>query len=140
MTRRIVFGTVLFTLVCFVAAPATSPVEARPQYKKVFESLYQKGRKSRVTCTVCHKKGEKSKKVRNHYADDLAKALGKTGVKDKVEIRAAMESIEKKSCSSKTYIEFIKAGLRPCPHTPKKGDSRHAPSIIDRYLAAPEGE
>ena len=93
-----------------------------------------------MTCDTCHGKGEKSKKFRNHYADDLAKALGKKKVKDKTEIKLAMEKIEKKSCSSKTYIEMIKAGLPPCLLGAKKDDSRRPISIIDRYLAAPEIE
>ena len=119
--------------------PETSPTEARPNYKPVFESLYKFQKKFKVSCAVCHTKG-KSKKDRNHYGEDFATALGKKKVKDKAEIKAALEKIEKKSCSSETYIERIKKRLAPCPHTTKKVGSRRPVSIIDRYLAAPEAE
>lgn len=140
LTHQFAIGTAIFVAVSFVASPETSRTEARPQYKSAFESLYRKGRKSKVSCEMCHGKGEKSKKVRNHYANDLAKALGKKKVKDKTEIKLALEKIEQKSCSSETYIERIKKGLTPCPHPAKKDDSRRPISIIDRYLAAPDAE
>lgn len=139
-SHRLVPGAAIFVVVSFLASPKMTPTEARPQYKSAFESLYRKGRKSKVSCEMCHGKGEKSKKIRNHYAHDLAKALGKKKVKDKTEIKLALEKIEQKSCSSDTYIERIKKGLAPCPHAAKKDDSRRPISIIDHYLAAPEAE
>lgn len=139
LTHRFVLGAAIFVGVCFVVSPTMTPTEARPNYKSIFESLYRKQRKSKVSCAICHGNG-KSKETRNHYANDLAKALGKKKVMDKTEIKLAMEKIEKKSCSSETYIERIKKGRAPCPHAAKKDDSRRPVSIIDRYLAAPEAE
>ena len=136
--RRILICAVLIGTVCCSGSIVPAPVEARPQYKKAFEKLYRNGRKGKVTCEVCHAKGVKSKKSRNHYGEDLAKALGGKET-DQQKIRDAMEKIEGKTCSSKTYIERLRAGYAPCPHG-KSDKSRRPLSIIDRYLAAPEGE
>lgn len=114
------------------------PAEARPQYKTAFQDLYLK-RGVRVSCNLCHQKGEKSKKVVNHYGKDLAEALGESKVKDRSRIQDALREIENNSCTGRrSYIERMRAGFAPCPHRFDPASQHRHRSVIDRFLAAPE--
>jgi hypothetical protein len=140
LCRKTVFGSAIIATVVLCSWLAPSPIEARPQYKSAFERLYGRG-KARITCDFCHAKGEKSKKPVNHYAKDLAKALGEKNVKDPSRIQDALRDIEGKSCTGgRSYIERMRAGYYPCPHGAQPEDPDGHRSIIDRYLAAPEDD
>ena len=62
---------------------------ARPQYKKAYEAHLGK----KTSCTACHP-DKKSKKIRNEYADAMAKALGAKNVKDMDAIIKALDAAE----------------------------------------------
>lgn len=140
LCRKSILGSAILTTIVICSWLAPSPIEARPQYKSAFERLYGRGR-VKVSCDFCHAKGVKSKTPVNHYAKDLAEALGEKNVKDRSRIQDALRDIESKSCTGgRSYIERMRAGLYPCPHNFQPVDSARHRSVIDRYLAAPEGE
>ena len=48
----------------------SASVEARPNYKKAFDTTYEKVAKDNKTnCNVCHKEGTDDKKMRNNYGE-----------------------------------------------------------------------
>src|SRR3954471_1612447 len=96
-----VAGAVLGLLVVAVLlAPSASRVDARPNYKKVFEKKYSKVKK--VDCAICHE-GE-DKKNRNEYGKAVAEALDATKVSDTKKIEKALEAAGKqKDADGKAY-------------------------------------
>lgn len=89
------------------------PINARPNYKKCFETVYKDLAKSnKVTCNICHV-GEDKKKL-NHYGRAVAKELGEKNVKDDAKIIAAIKAVAKKKCKSGEWGERLEKGLSPC--------------------------
>jgi len=100
LCRNSVLGSGVIATVVLCSWLAPSPIEARPQYGNAFERLYARDPgKARITCNFCHAKGVKSRKPVNHYAKDLAEALGEKNVKDRSRIKDALRDIEGKSCT-----------------------------------------
>ncbi len=92
-----------------------SGADARPQYKSAFEKKYPKVKAAnKITCDVCHVKGEKNKKKRNNYGTALAKAI-KKNQKDKAKIAEALHKTEKEKSAikDKTFGDLLKDGKLP---------------------------
>ncbi len=115
-----------------VLASLCARVEARPQYKKVFDSTYPNVAKSnKVNCNLCHA-GEDNKKKRNHYGNALAKELKNPNVKNEKTIKEALKAIEDGDCRTGKWKERLDEGKVPCAC----GDGGHDPSsYIARQLA-----
>ncbi len=97
----------------FVVGFGTS-VEARPPYKKVFETTYEKVAKdNKVDCNACHV-ADKEKKERNNYGEALAKNIGKNE-KDDAKIKEALVKTEKEKSAikDKTFGDLLKDGKLP---------------------------
>ena len=107
--------------------------EARPNYKKAFETYYVDiAKKNKTTCNVCHVEGSDDKKRRNHYGVALAKELGKPRVNDEKAILEALKAIEDGECRSGKWKLRLEHGLAPC--VCGRGDHDHD-SYISRQLA-----
>ncbi len=90
-------------------------VEARPNYKKAFDTKYEKVAKdNKTTCVVCHKEGTDDKKMRNNYGEALAKNIAKME-KDEAKIKEAFEKTEKEKSAikDKTFGDLLKDGKLP---------------------------
>src|SRR4051812_44829506 len=87
-------AAVLALLVAAVLlAPTAGTVEARPNYKKVFEKKYPKVKMA--NCTICHAPGD-DKKERNEYGKAVGEALGgATKVSDSKKIEKALDAAAK---------------------------------------------
>jgi hypothetical protein len=91
--------------------PTAGTVEARPQYKKVFEKKYDKVKP--VNCKICHPSDD-DKKERNEYGQAVAKALGAKKVTDTKKIEKALDTVAKeKDKDGKPYGDKLKKGERP---------------------------
>jgi hypothetical protein len=77
---------------------------ARPQYKKAFETRYEK--KIKTTCNTCHVKGEKDRKKRNAFGI----ALDKAGL-DKKNYTANIKTQEGSAAKNKKALEDFKKAL-----------------------------
>ncbi len=89
--------------------------DARPNYKKAFDSCYAEiAKKNKTTCNVCHSVGTDDKKIRNHYGEALAKELGEKMVKDDKKIIEALKAIEDGECRSGKWKLRLEHGLAPC--------------------------
>ena len=89
--------------------------DARPNYKKAFDSLYvDSAKKSTTNCSMCHSEGSDDKKQRNHYGVALAKELGEKMVKNQEKIIAALKAIEDGECRSGKWKLRLDKGLAPC--------------------------
>lgn len=107
--------------------------EARPNYKKAFDTCYAEIAKKRgTTCNVCHSVGTDDKKRRNHYGVALAEELGEKNVKDLEKIIEALKAIEDGECRSGKWKLRLEKGLAPC--VCGRGD-HEADSYITRQLA-----
>lgn len=132
-STRLIAG---FIALWLIAGQTLAPdAQARPKYKSVFQKLYPKFTK--VSCAGCHP--EKSKKVRNHYANALGKEISKNEKNEK-KIEDALRAIEGKKCpgETKTWGSKLEKGIAPCKHGGSKRPHRFVPSYIERLLAAPE--
>ena len=110
MRGMIVAGCVAGLVIGFGA-----PVEARPNYKKAFDTNYEKVAKdNKTTCVVCHKEGTDDKKMRNNYGEALAKNIAKME-KDEAKIKEAFEKTEKEKSAikDKTFGDLLKDGKLP---------------------------
>ena len=90
-------------------------VEARPNYKKLFDSTYEKVAKdNKTTCNVCHKEGTDDKKMRNNYGEALAKNI-KAKETDEAKIKEAFTKTEpeKSAVKDKTFGDLLKDGKLP---------------------------
>lgn len=100
-------------LACVVGL-ASSRVEARPEYNKVFWEHYAKqvGAHS-VKCTACHSRPDK--KSRNNYANVLKTKLGAANIKDHDQIRSALDEAAKEPSAipEKTFGDLINEGILP---------------------------
>lgn len=91
--------------------------EARPNYKKAFDTYYSEfknGKNNKTNCTVCHSSGTDDKKHRNHYGEALAKELGEKMVKDQGKIIEALKAIEDGECPSGKWKLRLEHGHAPC--------------------------
>lgn len=107
-------------IACAVAALLIGSVlyngaDARPQYKTAFEKKYPKVKAAnKITCDVCHVKGEKDKKKRNDYGTALAKAVGKNEKdKDKIDDALGKTEKEKSGTEGKTFGDLLDDGKLP---------------------------
>lgn len=115
-----------------VLASLCARVEARPNYKKAFESTYPNVAKAnKVNCNLCHAGGD-DKKKRNHYGNALAKELKKPRETDEKTIKDALKAIEGGDCRTGKWKERLDEGKVPC----NCGDGGQDPSsYIARQLA-----
>ena len=93
----------------------SASVEARPNYKKAFDTTYEKVAKDNKTnCNVCHKEGTDDKKMRNNYGEALAKNIAKME-KDEAKIKEAFTKTEKEksAVAYKTFGDLLKDGKLP---------------------------
>ena len=93
----------------------SASVEARPNYKKAFDTTYEKVAKDNKTnCNVCHKEGTDDKKMRNNYGEALAKNIAKME-KDEAKIKEAFTKTEKEksAVADKTFGDLLKDGKLP---------------------------
>jgi hypothetical protein len=107
-------GVVVAGAVASVVVGFGSSVEARPPYKKVFESTYEKVAKdNKVDCNTCHV-ADKEKKERNNYGEALAKNI-KAKESDDAKIKEALEKTEKEKSAikDKTFGDLLKDGKLP---------------------------
>lgn len=108
--------------------------EARPNYKKAFDTYYSEfknGKNSKTSCVVCHISGTDDKKHRNHYGVALAKELGEKMVQDQEKIIEALRAIEGGECPSGKWKLRLENGRAPC--VCGRGD-HEADSYIARQL------
>lgn len=90
-------------------------VEARPNYKKAFDTNYEKvAKENKTTCNVCHKEGTDDKKQRNNYGEALTKNIAKME-KDEAKIKEAFTKTEKEKSAieGKTFGDLLKEGKLP---------------------------
>lgn len=88
-------------------------VEARPNYKKVFDSTYEKvAKENKTSCNVCHEGDDKKK--RNNYGEALGKVISKME-KDDAKVKEALTKIEseKSAVKDKTFGDLLKDGKLP---------------------------
>lgn len=88
-------------------------VEARPNYKKVFDSTYEKvAKENKTNCNVCHDGDDKKK--RNNYGEALGKVISKME-KDDAKVKEALTKIEpeKSAIKDKTFGDLLKDGKLP---------------------------
>lgn len=90
-------------------------VEARPNYKKIFDSTYEKvAKENKTKCNVCHDGDDKKK--RNNYGEALLSA-GKIAKmeKDEAKIKEAFTKTEKEKSAieGKTFGDLLKDGKLP---------------------------
>ena len=107
----LLFGTAACGLLLALGSPS---VEARPQYKKEFESNYPKVKENnKVTCNACHQGSDKKK--RNGYGMALGKMLDSKNLKDADKIKEAFKKTEKEKSAvdGKTYGDLLKDGKLP---------------------------
>lgn len=101
------------SLVVVLLVSLERPSDARPNYKKCFDTVYKDLAKGNKTnCNICHS-GDDKKKL-NHYGQALAKELGEKNVKDEAKIIAAIKAVAKKKCKSGEWGERLEKGLTPC--------------------------
>lgn len=137
MNSRVVFRkwTTTILLGAWVILNLGARVDARPLYKKVFDSTYPDVAKANKTnCNLCHATGTDDKKKRNHYGNALAKELKNPNIKDEKTIKEALKAIENGECRPGTgkWKERLDEGKWPC----SCGDGSQDPSsYIARQLA-----
>jgi hypothetical protein len=95
---------------------SSQAAHARPDYNKVFWSLYKDELGSQadsVKCGACHFGQEK--KNRNDYGKAVGEAIGKKNEKDAEKIKAGLEKAakEKSATEGKTFGDLIKEGKLP---------------------------
>jgi hypothetical protein len=100
---------------------STPSIEARPEYKKGFDTKYKEfydKANSKTACELCHVKGDKKKRV--EYGEEYGKALGEAKVKDMKKIEEALGKVEEKESpvKDKKFIDLIKEGKYPSGNDP----------------------
>lgn len=109
LIRGVVVAGVLAGLMTF----SVDRANARPNYKKVFDSTYEKVAKdNKTTCNVCHDGDDKKK--RNNYGEALGKNITKME-KDDAKIKEALTKTEseKSAITDKTFGDLLKDGKLP---------------------------
>ncbi len=113
--KGLIQGMVVAGVVAGLVIGFSASVEARPNYKKAFETTYEKVAKdNKVTCNACHKDGTDDKKMRNNYGEALAKNIAKSE-KDDAKIKEAFTKTEKEKSAieGKTFGDLLKDGKLP---------------------------
>jgi hypothetical protein len=115
-------------VVLLIASPRSG--NARPLYKKMFDSTYPDVAKANKTnCNLCHVGDDKKKQ--NHYGKALAKELKNPNVKDEKTIKEALKAIEDGDCRTGKWKERLDENKWPCAC----GDGGHdSSSYIARQL------
>ncbi len=96
-------------------------VEARPEYKKGFDTKYKDfydKANTKITCDVCHVKDKKKERV--EYGSKYGEALVDKKVKDMKKIEEALGKIEEmpSPVEGKKFIDLIKEGKYPSGNDP----------------------
>ena len=107
-------GFVLASALAGLLSVTAGRVDARPNYKKIFDSTYEKVAKdNKTTCLVCHEEGE-DKKKRNNYGQALAKII-KVKETDEAKVKEAFTKAEseKSAVKDKTFGDLLKDGKLP---------------------------
>ncbi|GDY06709.1 hypothetical protein LBMAG52_01950 [Planctomycetia bacterium] len=133
MPTRFVFRPwcLVCSLVVVFLVASERPGDARPNYKKCFDTVFKDiAKNSKTTCNVCHVAGSDDKKRLNHFGKVVAEELGEKMVKDDAKIIAAIKAAAKRKCKSGEWQERLAKGLPPCDC----GD-QDAGSYIARQLA-----
>jgi hypothetical protein len=111
--KGLIQGMVVAGVVAGLVIGFSTRVEARPNYKKVFDSTYEKVAKDNKTnCNVCHEGDEK--KNRNNYGQAFGKVIAKME-KDEAKVKEALVKIEKEKSAveGKTFGDLLKDGKLP---------------------------
>lgn len=89
--------SVAVVVVVCLSGLAGGRAQARPEYGKVFRSVYRKShpKMAEKSCTVCHGKTGSNKMDRTDYGKAFGKALGGKNVKDEQKILEALKAVEK---------------------------------------------
>ncbi len=106
-------GMMVAGCVAGLAIGFSTQVEARPNYKKAFDTNYEKVAKdNKTTCNVCHDGDDKKK--RNNYGEALGKNIAKME-KDEAKIKEAFTKTEKEksAVADKTFGDLLKEGKLP---------------------------
>lgn len=106
-------GMMVAGCVAGLAIGFNTRVEARPNYKKSFDTTYEKVAKdNKTTCNVCHDGDDKKK--RNNYGEALGKNIAKME-KDEAKIKEALTKTEKEKSAieGKTFGDLLKDGKLP---------------------------
>jgi hypothetical protein len=89
------------------------PSDARPNYKKCFDTVFEDiAKKNKTNCAVCHFGDDK--KHLNHFGKAVAEELGEKLVKDDEKIIAAIKRAAKRKCKTGDWSERLEKGLPPC--------------------------
>ena len=112
--KGLIQGMVVAGAVAGLAIGFSARVEARPNYKKAFDTQYEKVAKDNKTaCTVCHEDGD-DKKKRNNYGMALAKNIKvKETDADKIKEAFTKTEPEKSAVKDKTFGDLLKDGKLP---------------------------
>ena len=113
--KGLIRGMMVAGCVAGLAIGFSGTVEARPNYKKAFDTNYEKVAKDNKTnCNVCHKEGTDDKKQRNNYGEALGKNIAKME-KDEAKIKEAFTKTEKEKSAieGKTFGDLLKDGKLP---------------------------
>ena len=113
--KGLIRGMMVAGCVAGLAIGFNTQVEARPNYKKAFDTTYEKVAKdNKTTCVVCHKEGTDDKKMRNNYGEALAKNIAKME-KDEAKVKEAFTKTEKEksAVADKTFGDLLKDGKLP---------------------------
>lgn len=111
---------VAFTLGSLVLAMGPRSTEARKEYFDVFLDEYPNlaPQVNAQKCLLCH---GKLKTQRSDYAKQLERDLGARNVKNKNQIKAALQKIEALQVEpGKTYRDLFDAGMLPPKYVPPK--------------------
>lgn len=107
-------GMLLAGVVAGLVMGFSASVEARPNYKKAFDTQYEKvAKENKTSCLVCHEEGD-DKKKRNNYGTALAKNI-KAKETDAAKIAEAFTKTEKEksAVADKTFGDLLKEGKLP---------------------------
>ena len=103
------------SLVAVLLVASERPGDARPNYKRCFDTVFKGvGKDNKTTCNVCHVAGSDDKKRLNHFGKAVAEELGEKMVKDEAKIIAAIKAAAKRKCKSGEWSERLAKGLPPC--------------------------
>lgn len=108
-------GMMVAGCVAGLAMGFSGTVEARPNYKKAFDTAYEKvAKENKTNCNVCHKEGTDDKKLRNNYGEALTKNI-KAKETDEAKIKEAFTKTEKEKSAieGKTFGDLLKDGKLP---------------------------
>ena len=112
--KSLMRGLLVTSVLAGLLAVNVGRVQARPNYKKIFDATYEKvAKENKTNCLVCHAEGD-DKKKRNNYGEALAKNIAKME-KDEAKIKEAFTKTEpeKSAVADKTFGDLLKDGKLP---------------------------